>query len=83
MNGPEGLSPREREVLLWAARGQTAPQTAQTMNLACATVRTHRCAACRKLGARTITEAVAIMLIHDFDLEQMALIRQFRDRGVA
>ena len=56
------LSPREREVLTWAARGKLASETAQILGIAARTVDKHTQAAFRKLGAVNRTHAVAIAL---------------------
>lgn len=53
------LTPREREVLTHAAAGHSAPATAQRMFRALETVRRQRKSAMAKLGAQTITQAVA------------------------
>jgi DNA-binding CsgD family transcriptional regulator len=56
------LNRRERQVLQYAADGLTAEQTADTLGLATETVKTFRKLASRKLGARSITHAVALAL---------------------
>jgi len=56
------LSPREKLVLTYAARGWTAPEMAGRLHLATSTVKTQRENACRKLHARNITHAVMIAL---------------------
>jgi len=53
------LSPRELEAIRHAAQGLSAPATAAAMHRSLETVRHHRKAAMAKLGARTITQAVA------------------------
>lgn len=64
LSGPSGRAPlqltrREREVLAHAAAGRSAPATAVAMCRALETVRRQRKAAMAKLGAHTITAAVA------------------------
>lgn len=53
------LSRREREVLLWAANGKSAAETASVMNLAVSTIDKQIASAIRKLGSCTKTQAVA------------------------
>ncbi|MGE3771625.1 MAG: autoinducer binding domain-containing protein [Gammaproteobacteria bacterium] len=53
------LTSREREVLRHAADGLSAAASAQAMRRALETVRHHRKSAMEKLGARTMTQAVA------------------------
>jgi DNA-binding CsgD family transcriptional regulator/PAS domain-containing protein len=54
------LTPRELEILTWAARGKTAQETAQILNIATRTANEHVQAAVRKLGAANKVGAVAI-----------------------
>lgn len=61
---PYTLGPREREVLLWAARGKTAEDTADILNIATPTVRHYLGQARAKLNALTIAHAVARALVH-------------------
>lgn len=56
------LSPREREVLMWAAEGKTAWETAQLLQLSESAVNLYAAKAMNKLRARTKTHAVAIAL---------------------
>ena len=56
------LSPREREVLTWAARGKSAWETATILGITSRTVDKHIQTAFRKLGATNRTHAVAIAL---------------------
>jgi DNA-binding CsgD family transcriptional regulator len=51
------LTDRERDVLSWAARGKTASETADIINVAESTVVVHLKHAMAKLGAATKTEA--------------------------
>lgn len=53
------LAPREREVLTWAARGKTAWETAQILNISETTVVSYLRSATAKLGAATKPQAVA------------------------
>lgn len=53
------LTPRERECLHWAAAGKTAWETSAILNLAETTVVFHLENAKRKLGSRTLPQAVA------------------------
>lgn len=56
------LTPREREVLAWVARGKTNAEIAQLLWLAPSTVRKHLENVYAKLGVRTRTAAVARFL---------------------
>jgi DNA-binding CsgD family transcriptional regulator len=58
------LSPRETEVLAWAACGKTTKATADRLELSDETVLAHIRAVCRKLNATNRTHAVAIALVH-------------------
>ncbi|MGP0092297.1 MAG: LuxR C-terminal-related transcriptional regulator, partial [Xanthobacteraceae bacterium] len=60
--GPRSLSPREREVLSWAAQGKTTQEISETLGITPRTVEEHVTAASRKLGAANRTHAVAIAL---------------------
>lgn len=65
------LSAREREVLMWAAEGKTASETADILHLSASAVNLYAQRAMMKLRARTKTQAVAIamqnsMLFHEF-----------------
>lgn len=59
------LSPREREVLLWAAEGRTARETALLLGLSESAVNLYAARAMSKLRARTKAQAVAIAVRHD------------------
>jgi DNA-binding CsgD family transcriptional regulator len=52
------LTARERECLLWAARGKTAWETSQVLSLAQRTVVFHLCNAMKKLGAASTQQAL-------------------------
>jgi DNA-binding CsgD family transcriptional regulator len=54
------LSPREREVLSWAAEGKTAWETAQLLGVSERAIRLYTENAMGKLRAKTKTQAVAI-----------------------
>jgi DNA-binding CsgD family transcriptional regulator len=56
------LSPREREVLGWVAKGKTAAQIAAILNIKKRTVDEHTSTAMRKLAAANRTQAVAVAL---------------------
>ena len=58
------LSPREKEVLLWAGRGKSAWETAQLLGLSESTVKSYIRNACGRLGVKNKTHAVAICLTH-------------------
>ena len=54
------LSGREREVLMWAAEGKTASETATILKLSTSAVNLYSSRAMMKLQATTKTQAVAI-----------------------
>ena len=54
------LTPREREVLGWVARGKSASEVAEILKIIKRTVDEHVQTAMRKLGAANRTHAVAI-----------------------
>lgn len=56
------LSAREREVLLWAAEGKTASETASILHVSASAVNLYSQRAMSKLQARTKTQAVAIAM---------------------
>jgi DNA-binding CsgD family transcriptional regulator len=56
------LPRRQREVLIWAARGKTTLDTAEILGISPRTVEVHRLEAARALGAANVTNAVAIAL---------------------
>lgn len=58
--GANPLSPRERDVLIEAARGGTVADVARTLFLSDGTVRNHLSAAIQKLNARTRADAARI-----------------------
>jgi DNA-binding CsgD family transcriptional regulator len=57
-----GLTPRERQILAWVARGKTNPEVAEILWVAPSTVRKHLENVYAKLGVRTRTEAVTRFL---------------------
>ncbi len=57
-----GLTPRERQILAWVARGKTNPEIAQILGIAPSTVRKHLENVYAKLGVRTRTAAAARLL---------------------
>ena len=54
------LSGREREVLMWAAEGKTASETATILKVSTSAVNLYASRAMMKLQANTKTQAVAI-----------------------
>ena len=58
------LSPRERQILNLLAEGWSGAEIAAQLYLSAETVRTHVRNAVQKLGARTRTQAVALVLTH-------------------
>lgn len=59
------LAPREREVLMWAAEGKTAWETAQLLKVSERAIRLYTENAMNKLRAKTKTQAVAIAVKND------------------
>ena len=57
--GPDLLTPRERETLLWAAAGKSAADTGDILGITERTVTAHIVSACQKLDATNKTQAVA------------------------
>ena len=62
VSGDYDLSPREREVLKWAAGGKTAWETAHVLGVSERAIRLYTENAMAKLGAKTKTQAVAIAI---------------------
>jgi DNA-binding CsgD family transcriptional regulator len=56
-----GLTPRERQILAWVARGKTNPEIAQILWVAPSTVRKHLENVYAKLGVHTRTAAAAFV----------------------
>lgn len=52
-----GLTPREREIVIYLARGETNQYIADSLNLKIVTVKLHVRSICRKLGAKNRTQA--------------------------
>jgi len=53
------LAAREREILLWLAKGKSAPETGIILNISVCTVRVHIQNIKRKLDASNIPHAIA------------------------
>jgi LuxR family quorum sensing-dependent transcriptional regulator len=56
------ITPREREILAWAAEGKSARETGRILKIAKRTVEHHTQSATRKLGAVNRTQAVVFAL---------------------
>ena len=68
----ETLTPRERDVLVWAGRGLTADQTGARMGIAESTVKDLRGNALRRLDAVCLTQALSIAIRRgDLSVEQL------------
>ncbi len=61
-NGGSNLTPREREVLTWAALGKTASEIGEILKISQRTAKAHTANARQKLGAVNRTQAVMIAL---------------------
>ncbi len=59
---PEGISPREREVLVQASRGLSSKEIAARLIISERTVQTHLASIYGKLGAKNKTEAMLLAL---------------------
>jgi LuxR family transcriptional regulator, quorum-sensing system regulator BjaR1 len=57
------LTERQREVLEWIARGKSAWEIAQILQITKRTVDEHVQAACRRLGAANRTHAVVLAIL--------------------
>ena len=64
LTASHSLTPREREILSWVAKGQSAKLISEILNIAKRTVDEHVQTASRKLGATNRAQAVAIALLH-------------------
>jgi DNA-binding CsgD family transcriptional regulator len=58
------LTPREREVLTWVAKGKSAWEIGEILHITKRTVDEHVQTAARKLGAANRAQAVAVALLH-------------------
>ena len=58
------LTPREREVLAWVAKGKSAWEIGKILHITKRTVDAHTQSASRKLGATNRAQAVVIALLH-------------------
>ena len=58
------LTPREREILTWVAKGKSAWEIGKILHIVKRTVDAHVQTATRKLGAANRAQAVAIALLH-------------------
>jgi LuxR family quorum sensing-dependent transcriptional regulator len=56
------LTPREREVLRWVARGKSSSNIAELLGISSRTVNEHVTSSVRKLNANNRTHAVALAL---------------------
>lgn len=70
--GPESLTPREREVVRLMALGRNGPEIAAELHLSHNTVRTHARNAMAKLGARSRAQLVAMALADPERLDDAA-----------
>jgi PAS domain S-box-containing protein len=70
--GPESLTPREREIVRQMALGQNGPEIAAELHLSYHTVRTHVRNAMGKVGARSHAQLVAMALAEPERLEKKA-----------
>jgi DNA-binding CsgD family transcriptional regulator len=64
LTASHSLTPREREILSWVAKGKSAKLISEILNIAKRTVDEHVQTASRKLGATNRAQAVAIALLH-------------------
>ncbi|KFF30624.1 response regulator transcription factor [Bifidobacterium bombi] len=66
------LSDTEIQVLQYTAEGYSTDEIAKSLNISTATVRSHTRNIREKLGAKTLSHAVAIWLMRDTDISQGA-----------
>lgn len=59
------LTPRQKEVLLWSARGKSASEVADILELSYATVRSYLREACERLGTYGKVHAVTKAILYD------------------
>jgi len=71
-----GLSARELEILLWAARGSSNRQIATTLSISEATVKRHLANAYSKIGVSSRNEAVSKGLSEGWILERDITMRE-------
>jgi len=64
--GVNPLTPRERDVLCWAANGKSAAETAELLAITERTVNAHAGAAITKLGASNRTQAIVRAMKHRY-----------------
>lgn len=64
--GVNPLTPRERDVLCWAANGKSAGETAELLAITERTVNAHAGAAIAKLGANNRTQAIVRAMKHRY-----------------
>ncbi len=55
-----GLGPREWDVLIGGARGESVEETARRLHYSYASIKFHRASLLRRLGARSFPHAVAL-----------------------
>lgn len=65
--GEAALTPRQREVMVHLARGETTKQIAAAMNISVKTVETHRARMMETLGLRSGTQLVRFAIQHGYD----------------
>jgi len=65
-NRLEGLSPREKDVLLFLTQGRTNKEIAQTLGISHQTVKNHVTSIMRKIGVGDRTQAALYALKHDW-----------------
>ena len=56
------LTPREREILRWVAKGETSKGIARELDISPQTVDSHRARLKRKLDARNLADLIRIAL---------------------
>lgn len=79
MPAPDALTPREHEVLLWAARGLGNRDIAEQLDVTEKTVEFHLTNVYSKLGATTRTQAVVLGIARgNLSLEAVTRRRQVR-----
>jgi len=63
---PHGVTDREREVLIWLARGLSSRQVARELSISVRTVETHRANLMHKLGVKSMAVLIQVALREGF-----------------
>lgn len=67
---PVNLSPREREILIWLAKGETNKEIGSKLDLAEGTIKVHVKSIFRKLNFKTRVQAAVYALEHGYEIPE-------------